>query len=70
VALVFLAAAIIFWLGSAYCSEMQGWSVHRLVWFASMVFFIANVNLLGALLNSAQQQQKSAASVEHKKKTS
>jgi GPI mannosyltransferase 1 subunit M len=70
VALGLLAAAIIFWLGSAYCLEMQGWSVHRLVWFASMVFFIANVNLLGALLNSAQQQQKSAASVEQKKKTS
>jgi GPI mannosyltransferase 1 subunit M len=59
------------WLGSAYCLEMQGfWSVHRLVCFASMVLFIANVNLLGALLDSAQQQQKSAASVEHKKKTS
>jgi GPI mannosyltransferase 1 subunit M len=70
VALGLLAAAIIFWLGSAYCLEMQGWSVHRLVWFASMTFFTANVNLLGALLNSAQQQQKSAAGVEQKKKSS
>jgi hypothetical protein len=50
---------------------MQGWSVHRLVWFASVVFFIANVNLLGALLDSAQQQKKiSRTGSQHKKKAS
>jgi GPI mannosyltransferase 1 subunit M len=71
VALGILTVSIVFWLSSAYCLEMQGWSVHRLVWFASVVFFIANVNLLGALLDSAQQQKKiSRTGSQHKKKAS
>jgi phosphatidylinositol glycan class M len=47
-----LLVAVGFWLGSAYCLEMQGMAVHRIVWLASVVFFGANVNLLGALLDS------------------
>jgi phosphatidylinositol glycan class M len=47
-----LLVAVLFWLGSAYCLEMQGMAVHRIVWLASVVFFGANVNLLGALLDS------------------
>lgn len=54
-AVAMLGASILFWLGSAYCLEMQGLSVHRLVWFASVVFFMVNVNLLGALLDSAKR---------------
>lgn len=51
-ALVFLGCSIGFWLASAYCLEMRGMGVHRLVWIASSVFFVANINLLGALLAS------------------
>lgn len=40
------------WLASAYCLEMQGMAVHRWVWMASVGYFAANVNLLGALLQS------------------
>jgi phosphatidylinositol glycan class M len=47
-----LLLAVLFWLGSAYCLEMQGMAVHRMVWLASVLFFGANVNLLGALLDS------------------
>lgn len=53
-----LALSIGLWLGSAYCLEMQGMSVFRLVWAASVVFFIANVNLLGALLDSATEKSR------------
>ena len=53
-ALTILLGSIGFWLGTAYCLEMQGMSVHRLVWVASSIFFIANVNLLGALLACAR----------------
>ena len=51
-AILALVVSILFWLGSAYCLEMQGMAVHRLVWFASLLFFGANVNLLGALLSA------------------
>lgn len=51
-ALALLLASIVFWLLSAYCLEMQGLAVHRVVWMASVLFFAANVNLLGALLAS------------------
>jgi phosphatidylinositol glycan class M len=52
IALGALLVAVGFWLGSAYCLEMQGMAVHRIVWLASVVFFGANVNLLGAILDS------------------
>jgi GPI mannosyltransferase 1 subunit M len=51
--LLVLAASIVFWLGSAYCLEMQGMAVHTTVWVASLVFFMANVNVVGALLASS-----------------
>ena len=53
VSLVALLISIGFWLGSAYCLEMQGWAVHKLVWIASVIYFFANVNMMGALLRSA-----------------
>jgi GPI mannosyltransferase 1 subunit M len=43
-------ASILTWLGCAYCLEMQGMPVHTHVWAASLLFFVASVNLLGALL--------------------
>ena len=52
VGLTYLGLSIIFWLGSAYCLEMQGMAVHRIVWVASVIYFFANVNLMGALLKS------------------
>jgi len=48
----FLLLSIGIWLGSAYCLEMQGMAVHKWVWLASVLFFVANVNLMGALLRS------------------
>lgn len=56
-ALLALGASIVCWLGSAYCLEMQGMAVHMLVWMASVVFFMANVNLLGALLVSSSTRK-------------
>jgi len=54
IGLALLLASVALWLGSAYCLEMQGMSVHRVVWIASIIFFGANVNLLGALLDSSR----------------
>jgi phosphatidylinositol glycan class M len=51
VAFSFFGLAIILWLASAYCLEMLGWPVHLQVWMASVLFFIANVNLLGVILD-------------------
>lgn len=51
-AVAFLLGSVVVWLLTAYLLEMQGWAVHRLVWLASVVFFGANVNLLGALLST------------------
>ncbi len=51
-AVALLLSAVVFWLLSAYLLEMQGWAVHRIVWCASVVFFGANVHLLGALLST------------------
>ena len=51
-ALIGLAVSVAVWLACAYCLEMQGMAVHRLVWCASVCFFGANVHLLGALLAS------------------
>lgn len=49
--LAFLFAAIILWLLSAFTLEMLGWRSHRQVWIASLFFFVANLNLLNAILN-------------------
>jgi GPI mannosyltransferase 1 subunit M len=57
-ALLILGLSIVFWLGSAYCLEMQGMAVHQIVWMASLLFFIANVNLLGALLSTTADMQR------------
>jgi len=51
-ALIYLAVSILMWLGSAYCLEMLGLAVHRIVWVASVNFFAANVNLMGAILSN------------------
>ena len=47
---ILLGVSILLWLGSAYCLEMQGLRFHRIVWFASVLYFFANVNMMGALL--------------------
>lgn len=52
IALFGLGLSIVFWLGSAYSLEMLGLRTHRLVWLASVVFFFANINLMGAILRS------------------
>jgi phosphatidylinositol glycan class M len=57
-ALLLLGLSIVFWLSSAYCLEMQGMAVHQIVWLASLLFFVANVNLLGALLSTTVGLQR------------
>lgn len=52
-AVAFLLGSIVVWLLTAYLLEMQGWAVHRIVWLASVAFFGANVNLMGALLSAS-----------------
>lgn len=49
--LVALGLSIIHWLLSAFTLEMLGWKSHRWVWIASLLFFVANVNLLLAILD-------------------
>lgn len=56
-ALSVLGLSIVLWLGSAYCLEMRGMAVHRFVWIASVIYFFANVHLLGTILQSIQQPQ-------------
>lgn len=46
-----LLVSILTWLCSAFTLEMLGWRSHRQVWAASVFFFVANVNLLVAILN-------------------
>ena len=48
--LVLLAASIVSWLFMAFLLEMLGWRTHKQVWIASVVFFVANINLLAAIL--------------------
>ena len=57
-ALLLLGVSIVVWLSSAYCLEMQGMAVHQIVWMASLLFFVANVNLLGALLSTTSEIQR------------
>jgi phosphatidylinositol glycan class M len=51
--LAILGWSVAAWLGTAYCLEMLGMAVHRTVFAASILFFAANINLLGALLSAA-----------------
>ena len=53
-ALGILIASILTWLGCAFCLEMKGMSFHLQVWMASMIFFMANVNLLRVMLTNYQ----------------
>lgn len=55
--LVTLGASYGFWLGSAYYLEMQGWPIHRLVWLASVLYFEANIAVIGALLDSYNHEE-------------
>lgn len=47
---ILLVVSILLWLGSAYGLEMQGLAFHRIVWIASVLYFFANVKMMGALL--------------------
>jgi phosphatidylinositol glycan class M len=49
---MFVVASILFWLASAYLLELQGLPVPRLVWFASVVYFAANIHMLRVLIQS------------------
>jgi len=55
--LTFLFVSIATWLLSAFTLEMLGWTSHRQVWLASVLFFIANVNLLSAILNGYKKKK-------------
>jgi phosphatidylinositol glycan class M len=57
ISLIVLLLSIGLWLGSAYCLEMQGWAVHKQVWIASVIYFFANVNMMGALLRSCNTKK-------------
>ena len=59
-AVLILLLSIGTWLGSAYCLEMLGLAVHKWVWCASVFYFLANVNLMGALLRSTSAKNDSA----------
>lgn len=48
----FLGASIVTWLLSAFCLEMKGMAVHLQVWLASILFFVANVNLFRVMLKN------------------
>ena len=74
VSLGFLAFAIATWLLSAFTLEMLGWRSHARVWMASLLFFVANVNLLLSILDgyegtSSRRRGKDRA-VNEKVKTS
>lgn len=57
-AFAWLVFSIAVWLASAYCLEMRGLAVHRLVWCASCGYFAANIHFLGALLRSYKVKSK------------
>ena len=65
--LAYLAVAVVAWLGSAFCLEMQGMPAHLVVWLASVNFFVSNVNLLGAIL-SGYSTRKDAIKAQSRKK--
>jgi hypothetical protein len=43
--------SILTWLGCAFTLEMLGWRSHRQVWMASVLFFVANLNLMVAIVD-------------------
>ncbi|KAL3762097.1 hypothetical protein ACHAW5_008837 [Stephanodiscus triporus] len=51
VSLAVLIFTIVTWLLSAFTLEMLGWRSHRMVWMASLLFFVANVNLLLSIMD-------------------
>ena len=55
-ALILLGLSIVSWLRSACLLEMQGMAVHRVLWGASIAYFFANVNVMGAVLNSVRME--------------
>jgi GPI mannosyltransferase 1 subunit M len=67
-ALLLLGISILVWLSTAYCLEMQGMSVHRIVWIASLFFFVANVNLLSALLSTTAELRHRHRETQHNSK--
>ena len=67
ISLAYLGISVVTWLGSAFCLEMQGMSVHLLVWLASVNFFTANVNLLGAILKGYIKANEGAKELYEKK---
>lgn len=48
---ILLGVSVLLWLGSAYGLEMLGLQFHRIVWCASVLYFFANVNMMGALID-------------------
>ena len=46
-----LLVSILAWLGCAFTLEMLGWRSHRQVWMASVLFFVANLNLMVAIVD-------------------
>ncbi|KAG7349237.1 mannosyltransferase PIG-M [Nitzschia inconspicua] len=69
VAVALLGLSIVAWLGSAYLLEMQGMSVHRIVWACSVAYFFANVNVLTVVLQSRIPKDKVKESTMQKKKS-
>lgn len=67
ISLAYLGISVVSWLGSAFCLEMQGMPVHLLVWLASVNFFAANVNLLGAILTGYNKAGEEAKELYDKK---
>jgi len=57
-AVIGLLTSIGLWLGSAFLLEMQGMACHRFVWISSLIFFFANVHLMGALVRSVVEKEK------------
>ena len=53
IATVGVVVSMLQWLACAYLLEMQGWPVHRLVWMASVVYFVANIHLLRVMIQSS-----------------
>ena len=60
--LVVLGVAVVGWLVSAFTLEMLGWNTYRYVWMASIFFFVANVNLLVAILDGYRVKTKTTGS--------
>jgi hypothetical protein len=50
--------------------EMQGLAVHRLVWMASVLYFFANVHVMGAVLESVKTHSSKADAADSETKKS